>query len=202
MKSKYSGAGEEGFSGGESQATTLEEMVVEYLVIQKTSRKYTLRRHLKDYRDCKTFDSAMKSAVFGEDLMSDPPKRHGHQRRIQNASMQEAFDRLRDQKRKIKASRSFSEVFAIVEQCCRPIPGLGELYIYDASLRISAHLGFLPELVYLHAGARTGAKLLGVDVRKSVKSHKEFPRPLWKLKPHEIEDFLCSYKDSFASLDG
>jgi hypothetical protein len=44
----------------------------------------------------------------------------------------------------------------------RPIPGIGELAVYDTALRIGARLGLEPAKVYLHAGTRAGAKALGL----------------------------------------
>ena len=63
--------------------------------------------------------------------------------------------------------------------------------------RIGAKLNLFPEKVYLHAGTRLGARSLGLPnvPRLSV---SEFPKEFRALKPHEIEDALCIFKDEFA----
>jgi hypothetical protein len=78
---------------------------------------------------------------------------------------------------------------------------VGELMVYDTALRIGAFLKLEPVSVYLHAGTKTGAKALGLTVsgKKNI-NVTDLPKEFRKLKPHEIEDCLCIYKDNIDSL--
>jgi hypothetical protein len=93
---------------------------------------------------------------------------------------------------------SFEQLHKLVRRTVEPIPGVGELYVYDTALRIGAKLGVSPEMVYLHAGTRKGAKNLGFKSSCDTISITELPRALHKLEPREIEDLLCIYKASLA----
>jgi len=78
------------------------------------------------------------------------------------------------------------------------LDGIGPLYTYDVSLWIGAFLRLEPERVYLQSGALEGAIALGIATRKSLHiDMSEVPYPLWTLKPYEIEDALCLYKEYF-----
>ena len=79
------------------------------------------------------------------------------------------------------------------------IDRIGALALYDIALRIGAFLGREPELVYLHAGARTGARALGLSCRgRHALAPNEFPKEFARLLPCEIEDCLCIYKIDLA----
>jgi hypothetical protein len=83
-----------------------------------------------------------------------------------------------------------------------------KLASYDTALRIGFKLNKLPEDVYLHAGTQKGSAALKLTGHRSVlgidqvrEKYPEFSR----LKPHEIENFLCIYKDKLkpvARYDG
>ena len=65
--------------------------------------------------------------------------------------------------KEISKCKSFEDVFAITEQVRKQIYRLGNLWSYDAALRISANLGFEPKSVYIQAGVRAGMKKLRPD---------------------------------------
>jgi hypothetical protein len=48
--------------------------------------------------------------------------------------------------------------------------------------------------VYLHAGTRDGAEVLGFGRRRRTIELHELPAPLRGLSAREIEDLLCIYK--------
>ncbi len=73
--------------------------------------------------------------------------------------------------------------------------GAGELYIYDTAFRIGISRGLYPEKVYLHAGTRDGATALGIYNGKDVLEMSELPEELKRLKPYQVEDFLCLKKE-------
>ncbi|MBI4443589.1 MAG: hypothetical protein HY649_09485 [Acidobacteria bacterium] len=97
--------------------------------------------------------------------------------------------------KQIAQVQTFEELFTLVERIIEPIPGVGELYVYDTSLRIGAKLNLFPEQVYLHAGTRVGARSLGFHGNLRVIDVTKLPAELQRLEPHEIEDVLCIFKD-------
>jgi hypothetical protein len=126
-------------------------------------------------------------------------KRYSHQRRIKREAIAQAHSILSGAKPRIKKCADFASLFRLIEAALEDVPGIGELYIYDTSLRIGAKLGILPEKVYLHAGTRTGARNLGLDVAKSTVRMASLPSPFRVLKPHEVEDVLCIFKDELKT---
>jgi ABC-type arginine/histidine transport system permease subunit len=71
--------------------------------------------------------------------------------------------------------------------------------VYDTALRLGANLRLLPREVYLHAGTRRGARALGLDYRSESVSMRLLPAALRRLRPYEVEDVLCIYKDWLAT---
>ena len=65
----------------------------------------------------------------------------------------------------LEACRDFRQLFELVRDLIEPIPGIGELMVYDTALRIGAKLNLKPMRVYLHAGARAGARALDYENR-------------------------------------
>ena len=96
-------------------------------------------------------------------------------------------------------AKSFEDLHKTVAATISSIPGIGELTIYDTALRIGAKLQLEPNVVFLHAGTRAGARWLGLNVSGDSLRVTDFPRALQNLKAREIEDLLCIYK---GQLDG
>jgi hypothetical protein len=142
-----------------------------------------------------TLRDATKNAALAR---SSKGKRYSHQRRIKRAAIQEALSILPNESDRIKRCRTFAELFKLIDTALEDVSGIGELYVYDTSLRIGAKLNLFPEKVYLHAGTRLGARALGLPNVPTL-SVSEFPKEFRALKPHEIEDALCIFKDEFAS---
>jgi hypothetical protein len=103
---------------------------------------------------------------------------------------------LLDNKKSIKDVKDFDELFVLIDKLLRPVKGIGELYIYDTSLRIGSYLGHMPKKVYLHSGTRIGARKLGYK-NKYVIEMDELPEEFQHLEPFEVEDILCIYKKKF-----
>jgi hypothetical protein len=101
--------------------------------------------------------------------------------------------------RELKACKRFDELHALIERTIHSIVGLRELYTYDTALRIGAFLGLAPEFVYLHRGTRVGARALGLNAKLPYLTVDQLPVELRTLSPAEVEDFLCIYKDYFAT---
>lgn len=127
-------------------------------------------------------------------------KRHPHQRRLKSKALAEgtvALHRISDQ---LASAPDFLELWFRVQAAFRPIRGLGELAVYDATERLRHRLGLESEhVIYLHAGARVGARRLAGGRLKKESAwgilRWDVPMELRHLSTHEIEDILCIYKD-------
>jgi hypothetical protein len=128
--------------------------------------------------------------------------RHGHQRRLSQSAILGSVERLNALSGPLQAAKDFHEVFTLIEAAFKPVRGAGELAVYDAANRICERLGHVsPHIVYLHAGARIGARrLLGGRLANGdawgIFRH-QLPEGLWDFSTHEVEDILCIYKDDF-----
>lgn len=147
---------------------------------------------LRWFRRQPTLRSAIQFAGLAEDRNR---MRFSHQRRLSKASLRSARNSLLGSESKIAGCKSFDELHTLLGRLLRGSQGIGELYIYDTAFRIGAKLDLLPVKVYLHAGTRVGARALGYDGRLPWIEVSRLPRELWRLKPYEIEDVLCIYKD-------
>jgi hypothetical protein len=122
-------------------------------------------------------------------------KRYHHQCRIPLAALQTATAKLL--RAPLLKAKDFDELLRVVARAIGPIQGIGALTVYDTALRIGAKLGLQPTRVYLHAGTRAGARILGLTWRAPYLEVAECPPELRVLAPHEIEDCLCIFKKRF-----
>ena len=125
--------------------------------------------------------------------------KHPHQQRIPRDALREFGARLSGSKRAMRKATSFDELHEIVREIGEPIHMIGELTIYDTAHRIGYKLGLLPTKVYLHRGTRRGAATIGIKPSRSTVSVSELPEPFTALKPYEIEDYLCIFKELLSS---
>jgi hypothetical protein len=153
-------------------------------------------RELRFYAVQRTDEDAISKAAVAE-LPSG--KRHPHQYRVPRAALEESRQRLVGNARRLGECTTFRDLHELVAQVIVPIPGVGELTIYDTALRIGARFGLTPDVVYLHAGTRNGANALGVRATETLELH-DLPEPLQTLTAREVEDVLCIYKDRLAGL--
>ena len=154
-------------------------------------------RELQYFRDCRTFEEALTRAGLAQ---RPDEKRWSHQRRIPRAALEHATRRLRQGQ--LRSARSFADLIARVNAAVRSVRGIGELYVYDTALRLGAHLRLLPREVYLHAGAKRGARALGLDHRAKSLAPTTLPGALRRLRPYEMEDVLCIYADWLSTGKG
>jgi hypothetical protein len=154
-------------------------------------------RELEYFRILPTDEDAVSNAALAK---LPGGKRHSHQYRVPLAALQESRRRLLDNLPALRKASSFDELFELVEALIRPIPGIGELAVYDTTLRVGARLGLEPAKVYLHAGTRAGAKALGLNYRGNAIEPAELPAELRILSAREIEDVLCIYKGEFTGV--
>jgi hypothetical protein len=118
-----------------------------------------------------------------------------HQRRISPDALRAFAQLLLRKENDMRSCRTFQALLALIDAESRKLWKKAELTVYDTALRIGAYLDLEPEEVYLHRGTREGAKALGFDGnRKSIRP-SELPTEFQQLKPCEIEDCLCIYKN-------
>jgi len=153
------------------------------------------KKELESFRrEC--FHSAVERAALAvHDDEDGRRKRFSHQRRLNRRVLDEARERLLSTSAKLRRAKGFSDLHESIKDALAGITGLGSLYYYDTALRIGANLQKMPERVYLHRGTRRGARAMGLDWRADSLDPKCLPKELSALDPHEIEDFLCIFKD-------
>ena len=121
-------------------------------------------------------------------------KNHGtHQYRLPRVALPEAARRLLGSADRLKSAQTFRQLIGLVQETIQPIRGIGDLTVYDVALRIGYKVGLAPELIYLHAGAAVGAAAVGVTGRTAERD--AFPPALRRLKPAELENCLCIFKN-------
>lgn len=170
---------------------TLEMYVKEYI----KNNKKSLNNYLEKYSSLNNIEDAIK---YGATARLSNENKHSHQRRLKVEILEQVRDKLLEEVEKIKKCTSFEELIEIVEECKES--GFGELAIYDTALRIGSNINIYPEKVYLHAGTKKGAKELGLKISNKVIEFSDLPGELKGLKPYEVEDFLCIYKDKFRNI--
>jgi len=150
------------------------------------------RDELRGFRDELSLSDAIKRAGMAQ---RRDGKRYSHQRRLQVVVLRAATAGL--QRARLNAATDFDDLHRRVEKTIGSLVGVGELMVYDTSLRIGANLGFVPSRVYFHRGTRRGARALGLDWRAKSIAVRDCPRQLRVLQAHEIEDCLCIFKSRF-----
>jgi hypothetical protein len=120
-------------------------------------------------------------------------KRHPHQRRIPRALLEQVEARLQAIGRKLAKASDFAVLHRTVEDEVGGIKGIGALTVYDIAHRLGTHFGEAPQLVYLHAGSRTGARVFNISDDSF--DPRILPKAFSRLAPSEIEDCLCIYRD-------
>ena len=124
-------------------------------------------------------------------------KKHRHQYRIPRAVLRRVANCLLSKQGEIEACQSFECLKAIVNEC--RVSGFGRVAVYDTAQRIGVNMGLAPDRVYLHAGAKAGARNLGLDISRGYLMPEELPLPLQELEPDDVETFLCRYKHEFVA---
>jgi hypothetical protein len=153
---------------------------------------------LKYFRTLPTLGKCINNASLA---IKKNGKRYRHQYRISKETLSIARDILLANKKSIKEIKNFDDLFVLIDNLLKSVKGIGELYIYDTSLRIGSYLGHLPTKVYLHSGTRIGARRLGFK-NKYVIEMNELPKEFQKLEPFEVEDILCIFKDKLKNAAG
>lgn len=129
--------------------------------------------------------------------INEEGKRHPHQYRLQKINMQTFEGNLIGKIKSIKQVKHFDGLFKIVEASASK--GIGELMIYDTTVRIGAFLNLSPDRIYLHAGTREGLNKLIGNFKGNTINKNQLPEPFKSsnLNCYEMEDLLCIYKARF-----
>ena len=106
--------------------------------------------------------------------------------------------RLLSAEERLRRCSGFDELHEEIHRTIGSISGVGDLAVYDIAMRIGAKLGLEPSRVFLHRGVREGARALGLNFRALSLELGELPEPLRDLRPHEVEDVLCIFKEHFT----
>lgn len=155
-----------------------------------------LIEELEFFAKLPSFELAIHHAALASDQRG---KRFSHQCRIPRAPLLRAKALMEGAAHQLRACRTFHELHTRLERLVGGVRGLGELYCYDTALRLGATLHLAPEHVYLHRGTRAGARALGLDASTPFLRREDLPPEIRVLRAHEAEDFLCIYKDRFAT---
>ena len=155
-------------------------------------------RLLQFFKQCKSLEIAIEYAA-GCKLPSG--QRHPHQYRLSKSVLVEAQRRLRASTSQLQSCETFAELHEIVADRIGGIKGIGSLTVYDISHHLGAYRGLEPEVVYLHAGAALGAKALRLNHHAESLDLRDVPAAFRRLRPHEIEDCLCLYRDEFKVIN-
>lgn len=143
-----------------------------------------------------------------------------HQWRVRHRAINSILERLKGIQERIASARDFEELYKIIEE--NRVPDIGDLTIYDIAVRLGyLHIPkVLPqEFVYIHAGAREGAKALyqhgliktkpsaimslqDFEVLEELNNlhKKECDIPDFATYSMLIENFLCVKKDELKKL--
>jgi hypothetical protein len=78
-------------------------------------------------------------------------KRHPHQRRIPGDTLKHFGRALSDKRKALRACKMFLDLMEVSENVAEEFWTNSKLTVYDTTLRIGAHLGIMPDRVYLHA---------------------------------------------------
>jgi hypothetical protein len=169
---------------------SLRAIVTDYL----TNRAPGDARYLRFYKAQRSLHEAIEKATLA---VLPSGKRFSHQRLIPKTVLAKALATMTRMDRDLSNCANFNELHSMVRKTIGSIRGVGPLMIYDTSHRLGAFLGLHPERVYLHAGTRAGAKALKIKKLGSTLEMSQLPVEFHRLRPEQIEDCLCVYKNNF-----
>ncbi len=153
------------------------------------------RKHLsemKKYYKALSIELAVQYAAIGK---TPSGSMDSHQRRVGEKQGYKGGQELLKHLDEIRNCKSFEDIFKITEKVKSMIYRLGDLWSYDAALRIGFNLSLYPSQVYVQRGVIMGVKK--VLNRKRPKGRSLpltcFPEEVQQLKPYEAENFLCIF---------
>lgn len=144
------------------------------------------------------FREVVKRAAMAETRI--PGKMDRHQHRVGRKVLRAFTRRLSKQLAELERAGSFEELHQTVVSA--KVAGVGELAFFDTSLRIGYHRRLRPDRVYLHAGARDGARALDTSLGGKSVAVTQLPRGLQSLECDQLEHFLCVMAPDIAEARG
>ncbi len=169
----------------ESPPRTYRAIVARYIRDHRVPARREARHHARQ-------PSLRKAIEVAALAVTRDGKRHSHQRRIPRRVLDKAKRRLLHAR--LDRHATFHALHNAISHEIQSIRGVGPLLIYDIATRIGAYLGLKPQYVYLHAGTREGARVLGLANGAFIAA-ASLPAAFRRLSPSEIEDCLCIYRD-------
>src|SRR5688572_7526332 len=101
----------------------------------------------------KSLAEAIRVATLSIDTYG---KRHPHQYRRSQTTLNVWYDSVLCRKRKIQKVQSFQDLIEFLQSII--VKEIGDLTVYDTATRIGAFLQLYPDRIYLHAGTKEGAR--------------------------------------------
>ncbi|MHB1704197.1 MAG: hypothetical protein ACYCS0_08335 [bacterium] len=184
----------------DSKCEQLEYLINEYS--HKDGYREAIAEEIKEFKEV-VIDIA--EAITNAATTMVDGKRHPHHYRKSKNTLECAKKILLGKQSNISATKNFDNLHEIIIKSLEGLKYIGPLYYYDTAFLIGAHLDKLPEKIYLHAGTKKGAKNMEINIRnkkyiemEDILCHKIFKK--YCLKPYEIEDFLCIYKEELSTI--
>ncbi len=156
-----------------------------------------LHQEVEYYKNRLSSLVAIQQAALGHTPVGNQVMINPHQRRPPKGSKPIAMKALTEIQEDLLNVASFEELFLMIKDVKDGVNGVGPLWAYDTALRIGWYLNLYPNQVFIHAGAKQGAKILletncvGMENLGRYVSLHEFPKELHSLAPFEVENFLC-----------
>ena len=96
-------------------------------------------------------NDAIQTAVLA---INENGKMFSHQTCIKKSVLYSYIDSLVNVNNQIQNSKTFEELHNILS--VNRVFGIGDLTVYDTTLRLSQYLNLFPEYIYIHAGTKKG----------------------------------------------
>jgi hypothetical protein len=179
--------------------------------IRKPRRNDSMAKVVADYIDHRRDKARAEREKFARPLtLSEAARLAGlaqtkggksfsHPRRVPKAALRRSARRLQAAVSALSACRDFDALHALIQAKVGGLRGIGALTVYDTANRLGGNLGLEPKRVYLHAGT-LGAQALGIRTDQPVADMSAFPTEVRRLRPREVEDALCIFKDRLRHI--
>jgi hypothetical protein len=175
--------------------TSYDGVVSRYIV----EKRVAAQKEREFYAQLPTVAEAARQAALA---LTAGGKRHSHQGpfRVQQETLDAWATVLLNNLDWVVSAGTFEELHDRLASL--RFKSVGPLIIYDTAYRLGAKLGLEPRLVYLHSGTLDGAVLLGFSKKRQTLEPSELPEAFQALRPYEIEDCLCMFKNDIAQIVG
>lgn len=163
------------------------------MTYQEYQRQYPFLTQYKTFfENMKSLDAAIKSVYRQPDGSLHPHQTfHGIA-----ASESEVISRLSNNKPALRMAKDFEELYAAVKGIIKDVDMVGDVAIYDVTLRLGFYLNILPaKYVYLHAGAKEGYRQIVGGTKLPYRVEVSSMPPMFhNIEPYLLEDYFCISK--------